>query len=250
MKLGSLFSGIGGLEMGLEAALGATTIWQCESDPYAQAVLRKHWGVPIYDDIRHIDETAERPDILVGGWPCVDHSRLGKRAGIEGEKSGLFFELVRCIRLLRPKLVICENVPTLLTAGRGFGQVLAELHSCGFDVWWDCIPAYAVGSPQRRDRTFLICWRPEHRGALADALCRRGPDYDVQAGGDAVGRCGANAGAWGGDPADGDESRLGRMAHGVRGGAHTDRLRCLGNAVVPQVAFAVGLVARELLGRE
>ena len=244
MKLGSLFSGIGGLEMGIEAALGATTIWQCESDPYAQKVLKRHWGVHIYEDIRHIDESTEKPQILAGGFPCQDLSIAGKGAGLDGEKSGLWSEFARCIRILQPGLVIAENVPALL--GRGMGRVLSDLYSCGYDAWWDCIPASALGAPHKRDRVFVVAW-PQHGGDVADALCRRGPGDHGQAGGNASGGRGANDGAWASDPADGAESRLGRMADGVRGGAHTDRLRCLGNAVVPQVAYAVGLVAKEVI---
>ena len=263
MKLGSLFSGIGGLEMGVEAALGATTIWQCESDPYAQKVLKRHWGVHIYEDIRHIDESTEKPDILVGGFPCQDISVAGKGAGLDGEKSGLWSEFARCIRILQPGLVIAENVPALL--GRGMGRVLSDLYSCGYNAWWDCIPASALGAPHKRDRVFIVAW-PQHGGDVADALCRRGPGDHVQAGGNA-------SGGRGEEMADADRARckkqrqqvpeteehkaaecrgwweaepdVGRVVDGVR--FRTHRLRCLGNAVVPQVAYAVGLVAKELI---
>ena len=204
MKLGSLFSGIGGLEMGIEAALGATTIWQCESDPYAQKVLKRHWGVHIYEDIRHIDESTEKPDIRVGGFPGQDISVAGKGAGLDGEKSGLWSEFARCIRILQPGLVIAENVPALL--GRGMGRVLSDLYSCGYDAWWDCIPASALGAPHKRDRVFVVAW-PQHGGDVADALCRRGPGDHVQAGGNASGGRGANDGAWASAPADGAETR-------------------------------------------
>tara|TARA_Y100000310_G_scaffold225934_1_gene228002 strand:+ start:2308 stop:3075 length:768 start_codon:yes stop_codon:yes gene_type:complete len=251
MKIGSLFSGIGGLELGLEAAFGAKTIWQCESDPYARKVLHKHWGVHIYDDIRHIDGDTERPDILCGGFPCQDISIAGKRAGLDGAKSGLWREFSRCIRLLQPRLVIAENVPALLVAGRGMGRVLGDLYSSGYGhIWWDCLPATSAGAPHKRDRVFIAAWRSEFRGALADSAGLWGPCDDVQAGWDALGRSSSDEGAWRRDPADGPQPRLGRMAARIRGGVHNDRLRCLGNAVVPQVAYTVGVIVREMVFKE
>lgn|SRR5579862_6955983 len=118
LTVGSLFAGIGGFDLGLERA-GMRVIWQSEIDPYASAVLKKHWPhVPNHGDIRFIHAgNAERPDVLCGGFLCQDISNAGKRAGIDGEQSGLWSEYARVIGELRPRYVIVENVAALLWTG-------------------------------------------------------------------------------------------------------------------------------------
>jgi len=164
LTVGSLFSGIGGFELGLERA-GMRVIWQAEIDPYAAAVLRKHWpGVPNHGDVRSIRAGyVERPDVLCGGFPCQDISNAGKREGIDGERSGLWSEFARIIGELRPRYVIVENVAAML--GRGIERVLGDLAALGFDAEWHCIPAAAVGAPHRRDRVWILAYsaRNEHR---------------------------------------------------------------------------------------
>jgi DNA (cytosine-5)-methyltransferase 1 len=161
MTVGSLFSGIGGLDLGLERA-GFRVIWQCESDLFARRVLAKHWpGIPCYPDVRDIDGTAERPDMLCGGFPCQDISKAGQvidreYAGINGERSGLWSEFARIIRVLRPRFVLVENVTKILDGG--LGRVLGDLASIGFDAEWSCLPASAVGAPHVRDRLFLLAY--------------------------------------------------------------------------------------------
>ncbi len=158
MTIGSLFAGIGGLELGLERAGLGPTIWQAEQDPYCLRVLAKHWpGARRYDDVRSINAEAERPDIICGGFPCQDISAAGKGAGLAGQRSGLWREYARIVRELRPRFVVVENVSALL--GRGLGDVLGDLAACGYDAEWDCIPAAAVGAPHRRDRVFVVAWR-------------------------------------------------------------------------------------------
>jgi DNA (cytosine-5)-methyltransferase 1 len=128
VRVGSLFSGIGGLDLGLERA-GHEIVFQCELEPYRRAVLGKHWpGIPCYQDIRAIDGT-EWPDVecLAGGFPCEDLSNVGKRAGIEGLKSGLWSEYARLVDEIRPRYVFVENVPSLLV--RGMGRVLGDSQS-------------------------------------------------------------------------------------------------------------------------
>ena len=263
--IGSLFSGIGGLELGLEWAGMGETIWQCESNPYAQKVLAKHWpGVKCYEDIRDINGTTPRPDIICGGFPCQDISVAGKGAGLDGERSGLWGEMLRVIRLLRPRIVIVENVPALLA--RGLGVVLGELSQGGYDCWYDCIPASAVGAPHRRDRVFVIAhavsgelrdeqggWCGESgqgeaiasnhgsKGNVAHAHSRvrdRGPK---DAGREPEKRTPAGGDCWWAVEPD-----VGRMANGVP--KRVDRLKCLGNAVVPQVAEVIGRIALEIGG--
>jgi DNA (cytosine-5)-methyltransferase 1 len=159
MRVLDLFSGIGGFSLGLERA-GMKTVAFCEIEPFARRVLAKHWpGVPIYDDVRAL--TGEllwadgiAVDVICGGFPCQDISQAGKRAGLAGERSGLWREFARLIGELRPRYVIVENVAALL--GRGLGDVLGDLATLGYDAEWHCIPASAVGAPHRRDRIWIV----------------------------------------------------------------------------------------------
>lgn len=161
MNVLDLFSGIGGFSLGLERA-GMRTVAFCEIEPFCRAVLRKHWpNVPVYDDVRTL--TAERlradgisVDVICGGFPCQDISNAGKRAGIEGERSGLWREYARLVSELRPRFVIVENVAALL--GRGLGRVLGDLAEIGYDAEWDCIPAAAVGALHYRDRLWITAY--------------------------------------------------------------------------------------------
>lgn len=157
MTIGSLFSGIGGLEMGLEMLGLGPVLWQCDADPYARAVLAHHWpNVHRFDDVRSIDATAPRPDIICGGFPCQDISNAGKRAGIRGARSGLWSEFARIIRVLRPRIVFVENVAAL--AARGLDRVLGDLAALGFDAEWDCFSAAEVGAPHIRRRLFVLAY--------------------------------------------------------------------------------------------
>jgi DNA (cytosine-5)-methyltransferase 1 len=155
--IGSLFSGIGGLELGLEMLGLGPVVWQAESDPFARAVLTKHWPtVHRYEDVREIDATAPRPDIICGGFPCQDISVAGKGAGIEGDRSSLWFEFARIVRELRPAFIFVENVPPLVK--RGLDRVLWDLAEGGFDAVWDCFSAADVGASQKRERFFLVAY--------------------------------------------------------------------------------------------
>jgi len=251
----SLFSGIGGFELGLERA-GMTVVGQVEIDPYCQRVLAKHWPeVPRHDDVRTAVEWwrgQPRPgvDVVCGGFPCQDISNAGKRAGIiEGERSSLWTFFAHAIRELRPRYALLENVAAIL--GRGLDVVAGDLAEVGYDLRWDCVPAAAFGAPHRRDRWLGIAYpnsqtvwvesvsEPGRGGAgiigvdgqaryVADADCSRleGPRFRWSAP-----ECG---GTWPTEPA------VGRVADGVPN--RVDRLRALGNAVVPQVAEYAGLL--------
>ncbi len=155
LTIGSLFSGIGGLDLGLERA-GMTVKWQVEIDPYCRRVLAKHWpNVERFEDVRLVGaHNLARVDLICGGFPCQDISNAGKRAGIDGERSGLWSEFHRIICELRPQLVLVENVAALLV--RGMGRVLGDLAESGYDAEWDCIPAAAVGAPHIRNRVFIL----------------------------------------------------------------------------------------------
>jgi DNA (cytosine-5)-methyltransferase 1 len=221
--VGSLFSGIGGMDLGLERAGGAV-IWQSEIDPYACRVLAKHWpNVPNLGDIRDVRwETVEAVDIVAGGFPCQDVSDAGDRAGIDGERSGLWTHFAAAIRHIRPRYVLVENVPGLLV--RGMGRVVGDLASMGYDAEWDCIPAAAVGAPHLRARIWILAYPRGERGQEDDAVQtgRAQPELSPW---------------WEAEPA------VGRVADGLprrlAGRANRANGR-IGNAVVPQVAELIG----------
>lgn len=182
----SLFSGIGGMDEGLRRA-GWEHAFLCESDPYRRDVLRARFpGVPVYDDVREVAESPRperlrtvggggdstdprrgRPraqdsndhiDLLCGGFPCQDVSVAGKRRGLDGERSGLFFEFARIAESLRPDWLLVENVPGLLSSngGRDFGVVLGTMADIGYGVAWRIVDSRYFGVPQRRRRVFIV----------------------------------------------------------------------------------------------
>ncbi len=176
MTVGSLFSGIGGLDLGLERA-GFEIRWQVERDPYCQRVLARHWpDVPCYDDITQIRGADLEPvDLLCGGFPCPPVSVAGKGLG-DADDRWLWPEFARLIREVGPRYVLVENVTGLLAHPREFGSVLGELAESGYDAEWDCIPAAAVGAPHRRDRLWIVAHSDSGR-ALG---VRRQGDYRNQ----------------------------------------------------------------------
>lgn len=171
MKVLDLFSGIGGFSLGLERA-GMETIAFCEFDKHAQAVLKKHWpNVPIFEDVRTLDGTQFRGtiDVVCGGFPCQDLSLAGKKAGIGGDRSGLYREMLRIISECMPRYAIFENVTGLLSGngGRWFAKFLYDLAEIGFDAEWHCIPASYVGAPHHRDRVWIIANSEKNGGSRA-----------------------------------------------------------------------------------
>ena len=157
---GSLFSGIGGLDKGLEQA-GVCIQWQCESDEFSRRVLAKHWpDVPCYLDVKEIDHDTPKVDILFGGFPCQPVSTAGRRK-VRDDPRWLWPEFARAIAVLRPRYVFVENVAGLRTAGMGF--VLASLATLGYDAEWDGISAAAVGAPHLRERIFILAYT-QHLG--------------------------------------------------------------------------------------
>jgi DNA (cytosine-5)-methyltransferase 1 len=279
MNVLDLFSGIGGFSLGLERA-GMRTVAFCEIEPYARAVLRKHWpDVPCYDDVRtlsgaRLGADGIVPDVICGGFPCQDISIAGKGAGIGGTRSGLWSEYARIIGEFRPKFVIVENVAALL--GRGLADVLGDLAALGYAAEWHCIPASAVGAPHRRDRIWIVAYPESGRNlgsgkqarlfiqpicgnetglatrTMADAE-RIGRHQMVEP---AFGRAFREAAA--SEVADSgitagrgwwlSEPDVGRVAHGVP--ARVDRLKGLGNAVVPQIPELIGRAIMKVANAE
>ena len=157
LTFGSLFSGIGAIDLGLERA-GIECRWQVEIEPYCIRVLEKHWpAVKRHGDITKIEGSElERVDIICGGYPCQPFSQAGQRKGSEDARH-LWPEFARIIRLLRPRYVLLENVPGHLSLG--FGDVLGDLAGLGFDAEWTCVRAADVGASHLRKRVFVVAYR-------------------------------------------------------------------------------------------
>jgi len=186
LRIGSVFSGGGGLDQGVEAFFGGQLMWQCESDPAASVVLAKHWPeVPNLGDITQVNWAEVEPvDILCGGFPCQDVSAAGRRLGIgpnekgEATRSGLWVAMAIAIKELEPLLVCIENVRGLLSAKahrdlgsgdpavveapdgvlRAAGAVFGDLANLGYDARWATVPASAAGAPHKRERVFALAW--------------------------------------------------------------------------------------------
>lgn len=294
LTVGSLFSGIGGIDLGLERA-GMRVIWQAEIEPYCARVLAKHWPtVPNLGDVNTIEwSEVERPDLICGGFPCQPVSVAGRRLAQDDER-WLWPAFVAAVRTLRPRFVFVENVPGLLTAG--FGDVVADLAELGYDVDWECLPAAAVGAPHLRFRLFVVA-HANGQHATEEPVAIAGSGSAPLADGDGPhgfmahpegiairaglcasepaeqwrGRSGDSGGAVavahtqgiGRRPFGADDAReawsdhiarhagqlpgaepwptepdVGRVADGVP--SRVDRLRALGNAVVPPLAEWVG----------
>ena len=229
ITFGSLFAGIGGFDSGFEQA-GMVCKWQVEIDDYANRVLAKHWPTVHRErDIRQCGmHNLEAVDVICGGFPCQDISYAGLGAGLDGERSGLFFEAVRVVRELRPRVVVLENVAALLT--RGLDRVLGTLAEIGYDAEWHCVPAGIFGAHFRRDRVFVIASRSKSSGLRWQGLwAYQNRTWSKQQFARLVER----------------ELRVclpagkgQRVSDGVSN--RVDRLRGLGNAVVPQVAEFIG----------
>ena len=228
MRVGSLFSGIGGLDLGLERA-GMTVAWQSEIDPYACRVLAKHWAdTPNLGDITAIDwSTVEPVDVICGGYPCQPFSLSGSRRG-ESDPRHLWPYMRDAIRVLRPRYVVAENVPGHLSMG--LDRVLGDLAALGFDAEWSTLSACSLGAPHRRSRLFILAHAAD--GHVSDHL----PHRQRQADRDEPGRSRRRAWRnwWLSEPA------VGRVADGVPSAMVREPLHALGNAVVPQVAELVG----------
>lgn len=172
LRVLDLFSGIGGFSLGLERTGGFETAAFCEINPDRRIDLAQQWpGVRIFDDARTIAPSElDQIDVITGGFPCQDLSIAGRRAGISGARSGLFSEIVRLLRDLRPSFAILENSAELLAGERGAwaGHVFGELATLGYDIEWHVIPASGLGAPHERERVWIIASDPscgKQRGA-------------------------------------------------------------------------------------
>lgn len=233
MRVGSLFSGIGGLDLGLERA-GMEIKWQVENDDFCRRVLAKHWpNVPCYGDIRTVNATDVEPvDLICGGFPCQPVSRAGKRQR-EDDERWLWPEFARLIRELRPRFVLVENVPGLLDGGLGI--VLGDLASLGFDAEWDVFGACAFGAPMHRERVWLLA--NAHDSGLEGPVWAGQPIAPWTPGQTARGESlRSDRGSW--PPGPRAVSLIPRATDGPAD--RVDRVRALGNAVVPDEAEYIG----------
>ena len=154
MKIGSLCSGYGGLDMAVEAYFDAKTVWMCDNDKYASIVIKKRWGLPNLGNLKEVDWTTVEPiDILTAGYPCQPFSNAGLRKGANDERH-IWPNIKEIISQLRPRIVILENVRGHLTLG--FKEVLKDLTEIGYDAKWSIVRASDVGAPHRRERLFVI----------------------------------------------------------------------------------------------
>ena len=163
LATGSLFSGVGGLDKGLEAAGLGNVVWQSEIDPAASSVLAKHWKCPNLGDVKNLDWSKVDPvDVLCGGFPCQPASSAGARRGRSDDR-WLWPHFARAIAALRPRLVIAENVPGLLSVdgGAAFADVLGDLARLGYTATWGMLSAFELGACHRRDRLFIAAFADE-----------------------------------------------------------------------------------------
>lgn len=234
LTVGSLFAGIGGLELGLERA-GMRVLWQVEKDAFCRKVLAKHWpSVTRFEDVKDVGRSNLAPvDLICGGFPCQDISHPGKRAGIvAGNQSGLWHEYARIIREMGPRYVLVENVAALLA--RGLDIVLGDLATLGYDAEWSVLPACAFGAPHTRERVFILAYTRCESGLQTDS-----PPHANR--GIRGSRGDARRSHWAAVPAP-DWSLPEAVSHGVVNGIpnRLDAAKALGNSVSPEVSEYIG----------
>lgn len=251
ITIGSLFSGIGGFELGLERAIpNSKTVWQVEQNKYCRRVLRRHWpDAKLYNDVVGVGkDNLDSVDVICGGFPCQGFSNAGKREGLNDGRSGLWWEMHRIISELQPRVAVLENVPGLLV--RGIEEVLGSLAEIGYDAEWCVIPAGGAGgfgAPHQRKRLFIVAYSSEvrrgqtrHRGSCSkNNVSRRTEEIQSRRLPQSFNtnktfhRTGF--GYWGTTKA---PSPVCRVDDGIPN--RLDKLRALGNAIVPQCSEWIG----------
>ena len=229
MTFGSLFAGIGGMDLGLERA-GMQCKWQVENDPFCQKVLTKHWPeVPKYGDIREVTgDQLGWVECIAGGFPCQDLSCAGRKAGIDGSRSGLWSHYHRLIREIRPRFILIENVSGLL-ANEPMRRVLGDLSVSGYDAEWRVLRASQFGAPHERERVFVVAYPNSVHGTTGMGAVKDRQATVFANGRPELSRFWVQA-----------SNLVARMGDGVPAGAYRVRGEQLGNAVVPQVAEWIG----------
>lgn len=249
MTHGSLFSGIGGFDLAAEW-MGWKNIFHCEINPFGQKVLKYYWPKAIsYEDITKTDFTVHRGaiDVLIGGFPCQDASIAKQdgegQQGLQGERTGLFYEMCRAISEIRPKYVVAENVANFLKVndGHDFRTVLNELSGMGYNAEWRICRASDVGSPHHRARLYIIAYPDSFRMQSGQTFFSHVQEEASQITWGAFGTSiqTFRGGAWSGEPPtlcldDGISTEL-----GTRSKFRREALMAYGNAVVPQVVHNI-----------
>tara|TARA_Y100000114_G_C11686380_1_gene291266 strand:- start:104 stop:835 length:732 start_codon:yes stop_codon:yes gene_type:complete len=232
ITIGSCFAGIGGFELGLERGISnSKTVWQIEQNKYCQGILKKHWPKAIlHNDIREIDyDKIQTVDIICGGFPCQGVSCSGKGKGIEGdERSGLWRQMHRLINHLQPRVAVMENVPALLWKGRGMHVVMSDLASIGYDAEWCTISARQFGAPHLRKRVFIVAYPNSPRTQIQTQ--RKQPSKQMSGGSSENRPTYWHKGTI--------KSGICRVDDGISG--RVDRIKALGNAIVPQCSEYIG----------
>jgi DNA (cytosine-5)-methyltransferase 1 len=225
LKILDLFSGIGGFSLGLEATGHFETKAFCEIEPYCQQVLKKNFpGVPIFDDIRTLKGTdIGAIDIITGGYPCQPFSVAGKQKA-EQDPRHLWPEYFRLIQELKPTWVIGENVSGHIKLG--LDSVLEDLESEGYSTRTFSISASSIGANHKRERIWTVAYTNSKRGCLWETNRQNAEDVRQSPRGEET------FGWWEAEP------RVGRVAHGIP--KRVDRLKSLGNAVVPHIPYYIG----------
>jgi len=252
-----LFSGIGGIGIGLKP-FGVRTVTYCEKDRYAQGVLLSRMQsndidrAPIWDDVTTLHaDMLPRIDIIFGGFPCQDISVAGAGAGLEGKRSGLFYEIIRLTKETGSPFVFLENVPAIRT--RGLLQVLKEFTEMGYDCRWTCLSAASVGANHKRERWFLLAYS-NSAWKLSEQETRQQSANRTSNSGKVI-RNTSSKGFQNRSVEQMEQSKsitqferpdwwaiepdVGRVANGIP--RRVDRIKCLGNSVVPKqitVAFS------------
>ena len=233
MKFLDLCAGIGGFSLGLERA-GMTCAGQVEIDPFCLRVLEKHWPtVPRWKDVKDESILEQLPavDLVCGGYPCQPFSVAGKRRGADDDRH-LWPYVLGIVQRLRPAWCLFENVAGHVTMG--LDVVLSDLEEAGYACRPLVVPAVAIGAPHRRDRLWILAHTS--RTGFAEPRIHPSPQYSEVQGE----REGIEPFAIHGWPA---ESGLVRVVHGVP--HRVDRVKALGNAVVPDVVEVIGLAIRQ-----
>lgn len=255
VKIGSCFAGIGGWELGLERAIpNSRTIWQVEQNTFCQGILKKHWpDATIYDDVRTIGaHNLESIDLLCAGFPCQDLSLAGNQRGIhDGEKSNLYWELHRIISEIRPRIICLENVSNIIRLGGA--DVIGSLAAIGYDCEWIVIRSGSdFGAPHHRSRWFCVAYsdmsRSETAAKIPEFMEKMGKTQNRQPAQHSSMQTLWNnkkSSDWRGV---GVKSAVCGMDDGISAGMDSaqhnrirkERLKALGNAIVPQASEWVG----------
>lgn len=229
MKHGSLFSGIGGFDLAAQWA-GLENKFAVEINPFSRKILEKNFpGVPLHEDVRQVGKhNLEKVDILSGGFPCQPFSTAGKRRGKEDERF-LWPEMLRIINELQPTWIVGENVAGIV--GMALDSIHVDLESIGYEVQTLIIPACAVGAVHKRDRTWIIAYSFGKR--FKSCTKDKEVDYKINEETPTLSKVLFTA------TGDGIQSNSGSIREGDGLSSWVDRVKAMGNAIVPQIAYII-----------